>query len=368
MRQPYRHYWLALIGLLLIAPMLGTLHDNAGEEVAQQEFRKLAAWPSPPQSISDLKKLPKSVDAYLMDHFGFRQTILGAHAWITDKLGKAGNTRVLLGYNGWMFYRGDRMLEQSSGQLIRPERIAELAAHLYGFGRALETRGIKLMVAFPPNSATIYGDQIPGWPQMTGRRTEYGLTIDALRERSVPVIDLRPVLLAARSEAPVYFKHDTHWTPAGAVVAFNAIAAAAGHASWHLEPATALQPQTLIRGGDLARMLRRERTVSELVPGLLPVLLDGDGMRRQIKADPAVFEHVPANRRTRPQTVLVLGDSFTEQMLPHLLAASGVRALWTSHRGCGVPMSLIDQLRPDEVWYMPNERSLLCTRATHNAN
>ena len=128
----------------------------------------------------------------------------------------------------------------------------------------LSARGSKLIVASPPNSATIYRDKISRVAPQPGRQTEYDLLLSLLTDRNITAVDLRPVLREARVHGDTYLRHDTHWNARGAVAAFNAIAAEAGLAGWRLDAATAIGPEIELQGGDLARMFGVAAYVSEV--------------------------------------------------------------------------------------------------------
>ena len=36
------------------------------------------------------------------------------------------------------------------------------------------------------------------------------------------------------------------------------------------------------------------------------------------------------------------------------------RVIWMDHKSCGFDWSDVEKYRPDEVWWMPNERFLVC--------
>ena len=61
-------------------------------------------------------------------------------------------------------------------------------------------------------------------------------------------------------------------------------------------------------------------------------------------------------------TILVVGDSFTASFFPPLLAQHVGRAIWVhyNNEGCSFDWSLVDKYHPDEVWWAPVERALLC--------
>ena len=107
--------------------------------------------------------------------------------------------------------------------------MADAAYMLAAMRDALARRGIRFLVALPPNSSTIYQDYLPIWAQRGRRKTEYDLFLEDLAARDVKAIDLRPALMAARKEGRVYRMNDSHWTERGALAAFNAVVEADGH-------------------------------------------------------------------------------------------------------------------------------------------
>ncbi|MGA8714896.1 MAG: hypothetical protein WB647_18020, partial [Roseiarcus sp.] len=62
--------------------------------------------------------------------------------------------------------------------------------------------------------------------------------------------------------------------------------------------------------------------------------------------------------------IMILGDSFTAGYFPQLLLQHAGRMIWIFDRHCGFDWKVIDKLRPDEVWWMPNERALICGPGT----
>jgi alginate O-acetyltransferase complex protein AlgJ len=148
--------------------------------------------------------------------------------------------------------------------------------------------------------------------------------------------------------------HDTHWTYRGALAAYNAIVEADAHADWRIDPASALGPMTLRNGGDLARMLGVGDAVSEYAePLTLPFA----------KKVPESFDPVGAFTETSEKTgptILILGDSFTGVFFPPMVLQHAGRVVWMSHLVCGFDWNEVEKYRPDEVWWMPTERFLVC--------
>ena len=59
-------------------------------------------------------------------------------------------------------------------------------------------------------------------------------------------------------------------------------------------------------------------------------------------------------------TILILGDSFTSGYFPPMILQHAGRVVWMSHMVCGFDWSEVEKYRPDEVWWMPTERFLVC--------
>jgi hypothetical protein len=57
---------------------------------------------------------------------------------------------------------------------------------------------------------------------------------------------------------------------------------------------------------------------------------------------------------------MVIGDSFTEGEFAAMVLAHARRFVWVHHQYCGFDWKWIDQFRPDEVWWMPTERYMVC--------
>ena len=158
----------------------------------------------------------------------------------------------------------------------------------------------------------------------------------------------------ARSGGPAYFRHDSHWTARGALMAYNAVVEADDRPDWRLNPAAALTAPAPRRGGDLARLLGVQDSVTEQAEELaLP-----PGQKTLLTADP-YGDYVLSSGRPGP-TIMIIGDLFTGAHLEPMLLAHAGRVVWLASQHCGFDWSAIDRFRPDEVWWMPNERFLIC--------
>jgi alginate O-acetyltransferase complex protein AlgJ len=348
----WRRYFAVAAFLLLATPLaVGIVRPDSPAAVLK-EGRFLAPAPAIPESGAAWLALPKKLDAYLRDHFGLRQKLITAHRELTKPLLGFGNDYVLVGRQGRLFYLGEDTVRQSAGLILRDERVAQTSALLARINAALAARGIKFLVAIPPNASTIYQDDLPLWAQKRGRRTEYDLLLHELRAKGVRAIDLRPVEEDARAKGPAYYMHDTHWTAAGALAGFNAIVEADGRPDWRLDPKSALAKPTPHEGGDLARMLGVEGLTETAQDLALPY------PRKDLLSTNPFSDYVATWNRPGP-TIMVFGDSFTGGFVDRMLLRAG-RVIWLEHRKCAFDWRMIDRFHPDEVWWMPTERFLIC--------
>jgi alginate O-acetyltransferase complex protein AlgJ len=353
-----RYISLAAISILAL-PLVVSIVSPDSRSTSAEELRKLAAVPEFPHDLTAWLELPARVDAYVHDHFGLRSSMIHAEAQLNQRLLRSGTSQALYADNGWMFYRykpdGD-MLRQSAGLLRREKQVAYTADLLAAMKVELSSHGTALVVAPPPNSSTIYEEKLPAWARGNGRRTEYDLFLDDLATRGVTAVDLRPPLRKAKAHGQIYFMHDTHWTPRGALIAFDVIVEAAAHPAWRINADAALGALTDIKGGGLANMLGIGDDVSEAAePLTIP-----DGLRQPLSG--ASFGAFSETGDRAGPTVMIIGDSFTVADFPQMLLQHVGRIVWFHHEHCYFNWKWIDEFHPDEVWWMPTERYLVCSK------
>ena len=350
----HRRMFAVVAFFVLAAPLVVGLVAPDSPATVLREARFLAPAPRLPVTTADWLALPAAVDAYLKDHFGLRQMLITAHRELTKPMLGFGNDSVLIGRDGRFFYLGQNAVRQSAGLLVRDRGVADTVDLLAATNGYLKRRGIRFLVASPPNAATVYQGDLPDWAQNSGKRTEYDLFVEGLAAKGVKVVDLRPVMAAAKAGGPIYYRHDSHWTPRGALAGFNAIAQADGHPDWRLDPASVLAPLSIRKGGDLARMLGVQDSVTEPAEELK---LTG-GHKQPLTAVPWE-DYVESSGKPGP-TVMIVGDSFTTIDFALMLLQHAGRVVWLDHHHCRFDWAAIDRFRPDEVWWMPNERFLVC--------
>jgi alginate O-acetyltransferase complex protein AlgJ len=351
---PGRFYALVAFALLVLPLVFGILRPD-DQDFVYQEGRRLAPAPSLPVDLASWRELPGEVDAYLRDRFGLRHAMIKLHRDLSHPLVMKVNTAALTGRSGRLFYQGNEMLQQSAGTVYRDERVSETVDLLAAMRDQLAARGIRFLVTVPPNSSTIYQDDLPYWAQSRGKPTEYDLFLADLKARGVKTVDLRPALLSATKTGEIYLMNDAHWTARGAIAGFNAVVEADGRPEWRIDASKSLGQLEPRKGGDIARVLGVQDEVSEMTE---PLALPPPKSDEPLASGP-MPDHVVTTGNPGP-TILVIGDSFTASYFPLMLAQHVGRAIWIHHHQCGFDWSAIDKFHPDEVWWAPTERFLIC--------
>jgi alginate O-acetyltransferase complex protein AlgJ len=227
-RTPRFWLWLrvVLFALTIAAPAARMAVRAAADETLGEK-RTLASRPGLPGDLAGFESFPGRFDAWFDDHFGFRGPLVRTYHRLMGRLLRGHNDRVIVGRDGWLFYRLATTAHEDAG----PFSLGELLH----WQEALENRhawlaaqGIPLLVVVTPSKGAIYPEQLPdGLPEPEGSRLDQLLS--HLRgHASVPVLDLRGALRHARERERVYQKTDYHFDDAGAHVAYEAVLARAG--------------------------------------------------------------------------------------------------------------------------------------------
>lgn len=212
------------LGLLWLPLAAGLLRSRAGTDLA--ENRALA--PPPRIGVDPLSDLTTKFDRYYSDHFGLRNELILAHDLIqVQALGVYHTDQVAVGGDDWLFFIGDRVLEDYQGlDGLTPAQLQAWQDVLEGKQAWLAQRGIAYLFVVAPNKESIYSDRLPGRFHRPAAQTRLDQLVAHLRRHSkVEILDLRGALRQASQSGEVYFPLDTHWNDRGALVAYQEICA-----------------------------------------------------------------------------------------------------------------------------------------------
>ncbi|MEP9348785.1 hypothetical protein [Xanthobacter sp. KR7-225] len=362
-----RRYWAIVFFAVLTLPTIGFLTPDLPAPMRTVIAPEAHWW----------TRATERLDPYINNVFGFRGAVLAAHGTYEKWIGGSGSDRVITGEGGALFLNEQQALEQSIGQLVRPQKVemvADVAARLDAEMRAL---GGRFLFMVPPNGHTANFDLLPGYARHHKRTpTEYDLIAEALTKRGIPFVDLRPLLEAGKAGGPVYYILDTHWNQRGALIGFNAAMAAVGRPDLEIAEADAIGTPRPRLQGDLLRMkgVTKSDTPDVLYPPKSPYAAATDGLKpitdmvresssrdtgESTKGQDPFVSHAFETGHDGPR-IMVIGDSFTQYFWDGYLAARASAFLWMHHRLCRFDMDAIRRFKPDILIYAPTERFLPC--------
>lgn len=128
----------------------------------------------------------------------------------------AGRKGVIVGQDGWFF-------TAEEFKTVSTQDIDDAADRVASIKRDLETRGIRLVLAPLPAKSDLYAEEVPSFVRSSAMADAYSAFSAALEQRGIAVADTRAAMLTAKPFGEVFLKSDTHWSPAGAKAAAEAI-------------------------------------------------------------------------------------------------------------------------------------------------
>lgn len=207
-----------------------------------------------------------------------------------------GGEKVVMGREGWLFYRPDVR------HLVERGSLDEAFHAIMAFHKELGRRGIRLLVLPVPGKPAIYPDKLTSRVNGTGALESHTRELLARLERSgVEAVDLFALFERMRRNTDaVYLLRDTHWSGESARVAAELVAARIRERGWI--PGGSVEYTTrelrVNRRSDVARMIR--------APGV-----EAAYPAEEVRCEQVIEGASGAPYRDDPHSpVLILGDSF----------------------------------------------------------
>lgn len=140
--------------------------------------------------------------------------LLAASAFAQDAPG-------IVGKNDWLYYK----YELTSG--LEPAAISTSVDLVQRINRQLQKNGVAVVVAMVPLKVRVHPENLPSSVKMTeSLQSQYGRIMKSLNEKGVLTADLNTAFVGSPKRIdpmPLFFKQDTHWSAAGALVAAETI-------------------------------------------------------------------------------------------------------------------------------------------------
>ncbi|WP_310542411.1 alginate O-acetyltransferase AlgX-related protein [Phenylobacterium sp.] len=355
MTRPRRPLILAVVAVL-VAPVIA-MPFIPFKTVSLEENRRLAPAPTLPTTPVKWRKLPRAIDAWLADHFGFRDPLMRMAAELQRGLGGEGAAATAVtGRQGQMFLV-DGLL-RATGQEVDPARAADYAAFVCEAKARLP--GVNVVASLAPSPAEIMPDLAPDWAGPAKSPTEYDLVLKGLARCGVTSVDLRPSLRAARAEGQVYRQLDSHWSLRGSLTAYGQIVQAMGQPGWRIDPKALSWGVVALNNGDLPRLAGQPQGVEQVEihdAAALPL-----GVARAPIPGLASRAEPPFLIDTgKPgPTVLIIGDSFSADPLPPYFAPFVGKVAWVHEDRCAFDWRVMAKVKPDYVLFLPAAREAVC--------
>jgi len=250
------HQKIAAIALLIVMA-LGLWQVVAA--LARIDFGEIPSTPADFREGRSTGKLQRKIE----DNLPWRDAMIAGASALRYALAGGSVEAVRVGRDGWLFLGEELQLADESAAWSR-ERIAKVVE----VKRALEARGVTLVVALVPDKARVYSRFVPASDVPPAHAARYGEALAHLRQRGVNAVDLLTPLAAAAREGEVYYRTDTHWNQRGAKIAADTIAATVRSTGVKLEPAkfTSRLGAEVERPGDLIRLMGLEHAPKSLRP------------------------------------------------------------------------------------------------------
>jgi alginate O-acetyltransferase complex protein AlgJ len=343
----------ALFVLVISLPLAATLAGVDGAD-ATEENRELATFPTLDGSWHSIAAFGDGFSRWFDDHFAFRSTLV---RWPAEArlfgLGASPTPAVIKGRDGWFFYGEDGSVDDyAEVDPMTADALANWRTTLVSIRDWLNSRHVAYVFTVAPDKYVIYPETMPSSLARVGSVSRADQLFQAIAGTGLAAVDVRPVLMPAKSSERLYHKTDTHWNERGVLLAYQEIIGAVRAAVPQTPPAWTrkdFEPISReVKGKDLARMMGLTRTVREVDLALLP-----KRARQARVVDPAgagatdelgrIVTEIPGSSLPR---AVIFRDSFVSHLVP-FLSEHFSRAVYVWQNDFDA--ELVEQEHPDVV-------------------
>lgn len=242
--------FLTLSLLVCLVPFAGM---SLRPTVESAENRVLSAFPSFTKRDGRVNiAFFQQFDTWFSEHFAFRNELVFLDSVVqSDIFHSSANEKVIVGRDGWLYYASTLPDYQGTG-LVSEREICSMAHNLKLTERFVREHGAKLLLAFPANKNTLYGNFMPWYcPAPDGTAHNLFRLQDRLAALGLPYADLHG--LFSKEPEILYHRQDSHWNSKGAMLAYTLMMdrLSLPHEDFAALPVT----RALTHEGDLGRML-----------------------------------------------------------------------------------------------------------------
>ncbi len=309
--------------ILLLLPLLNSIFAIYGD--LNHERRILAE--KPEFKLGDSAHFTESFEKYFDDNFGFRGLLVSLGGKIKFYVfGSSVSPIAAVGKDGWLYLKPafcHITNDAKEGVLFTPAWVQQMFAEWENNQRQLQQDGISYYRIFWPEKHTIYAERMPEHMQAIIHDTVFRLdqVLDYSRQKKSPIrlVDVEPMMMAAKKENQLFLRYDSHWNAFGAFVGYTALMNQLAADYPQLKPHPFSDYEVTYKeltGGDMADGMYVEE--KEMVPVFT------------LKRDPShicelsyyeypvssfVFEN---DKASSDLSIVIYRDSYTTEMIPFL--------------------------------------------------
>ena len=160
--------WIVIFTICLCVPFVIRLFTGPIYDSENQENRQAASNPSGQVITKDginwqaLESFPNDYESYYNDTMLLRSPLIRFNNTLDYSLfHSSNNPEVVIGKDGWLFYKGNEVNENPLGQslgqdLLTDQQLEDAALYVWRIQKKLELLGMDFVLFVAPNKETIY--------------------------------------------------------------------------------------------------------------------------------------------------------------------------------------------------------------------
>ncbi len=304
------------IDIVMLAAFFGLLfvpmsHISTATK-SEQENRTLAKFPQLTVNGGENSNFGEQFNAWYNDHFFGRNHLINLFNVIKYKISpQLGNDNVLVGKDGWLFYKSDNSLNLFANKVTLSEKQLENGlAYLKAFDEWCKKNGKEFYYVIAPDKNKVYGEYFRLIKKQ--KSDDNGIAhqfINYIRKHSdVKALYLLDGLMAHKKDGLLYYKHDTHWNEFGGYWGYKTLMDFMG-----IPAPKTYTFNTERHGGDLERLLGntsiRDNTEYKKSSSTIPSFC---------KTDPEDRYNSNCTNPKGKKNVFMLRDSYARFLIPYL--------------------------------------------------
>ena len=207
----------AFFVLLCLSLSVGTLLFGPAEAAANERLAELPSLQTEDGCINT--DYLSQLQNYVNDRFFLRQELITLDHRMSNLLGVSGESSVIAGKDGWLFF-AETLDDYTGTGLLTNRELFSAASNVALMEEYCRTNGKEFTFIIAPNKNSLYGEFMPDYG-VTAKTSNAERFHNLLDQLGVEYVNLFAAFDAI--EEPLYFAHDSHWNSKGAALGADLI-------------------------------------------------------------------------------------------------------------------------------------------------